>query len=210
MSDLSSDSSSESDQEEKSPSVLDLDLLTVQDCIRQYEKEQKREKRERKKRWDAGLRPEKMILDEGVLAEKVKLTPAQVRQLHTQERKERTDRQKQQLKEMKEKLLKEKQDAKKIIDLRKDKDKAGIEVAVAPKISKPRKKKPEVAPNARPEESEEEFEEAPKPKSFQARKPKLEDEDEIEQKVAKLNKINSVLENQNPFYAMVMANRMRR
>jgi hypothetical protein len=207
MSDLSSDSSSESDREEKSSSVLDLDLLTVQECIREYEKVQKKE---RKKRWDAGLRPEKIVLDEGVLAEKVKLTPAQVNALHVKERKERTERQKQQLKEMKEKLLKEKQEAKKIVDLRTDKEKPGIEIAVAPKIRRPRKKKDEpVAPNARPEESESE-EEAPPPKSkgFQARKPPL--EDEIEEKVAKLNKINSVLENHNPYYAMIMQNRMRR
>lgn len=205
MSDLSSDSSGSSENEQ---SVVDLDLVTVQNCIREYEKA---EKRERKKRWDAGLRTEKLVLDEGVLAEKVKLTPKQLKQLQVQERRERTERQKQHLKEIRELQLKEKMDARKVVDLRKDKSKPGIEIGVAPKTRRPRKPKP--APEPEPEsesESEEEAPPPPKPKGFQARKPKLDDEDEIEEKVQKLNKINSVLENHNPYFAMIMANRMRR
>jgi hypothetical protein len=53
------------------------------------------------------------------------------------------------------------------------------------------------------EESEEE-EEAPPPKAFQARKPKL--EEEIEEKVQKLTKLDAMI-NGNPYYALILAQR---
>mgnify|MGYP003703853805 CR=1 FL=1 len=48
-----------------------------------------------------------------------------------------------------------------------------------------------------------------KPKKFQARKPKL-DEDDLEEKVKKLEKINSVIESNNPWLARILESRQKR
>jgi len=197
MSDLSSDSSSSSDSE----SNHELDLNTVNECIREYEKGQKKE---RKKRWDAGVKPEKVILDAEDIASKIILSPAQIRKIQKAEQKERTEKQKIQLKEMREKVLRDKLEAKKVVDMRKDKTSKGVEIPVSTKV---RTRKPKVVK----EESESEEEEPEPPKKtrgFQAKKPQLDDEDDIEHTVAKLNKINSVLESGNPYLAMIMKNRM--
>jgi len=199
MSDLSSDSSGSSDSE----SNHELDLNTVNECIREYEKGQKKE---RKKRWDAGVKPEKVILDAEDIASKIILSPAQIRKIQKAEQKERTEKQKIQLKEMREKVLREKLEAKKVVDMRKDKTSKGVEIPVS---TKGRTRKPKVVK----EESESEEEEPEPPKKtrgFQAKKPVLDDEDDIDHTVAKLNKINSVLESGNPYLAMIMKNRMGR
>ena len=199
MSDLSSDSSESDDTN----SDHGLDLNTVNECIREYEKGQKKE---RKTRWDAGLKPEKIILDAEDIANKIILSPAQIRKIQKAEAKERTEKQKAQLKEMREKVMNDKLAAKKVVDMRKDKSKAGLEIPVQPLKTYTKQRKPKEVPKE--ESEEEEVEEKPRrSRAFQAKKPQL-DEDDIDQTVAKLNKINSVLESGNPYIAMIMKNRM--
>jgi len=197
MSDLSSDSSDSSDSE----SNHGLDLNTVNECIREYEKGQKKE---RKIRWDAGIKPEKIILDAEDIASKIILSPAQIKKIQKTEAKERSEKQKIQLKEMREKVMNDKLAAKKVVDVRKDKSKAGLEIPVS---TKGRTRKPKVVPLVE-SESEEEPEPPKKTRGFQAKKPKLDDEDDIDHTVSRLNKINAVLESGNPYLAMIMKNRM--
>jgi hypothetical protein len=209
MADLSSDSSdSDSDLDVPQNTVENtdsqLDLNTVNDCIREYEKEQKKE---RKKRFDAGVKTENVIVDEsdGFLA-KIKLTAAQAKKLAA---KERSEKQKQQLAELKEKNRLAKLEAKKNLDLRTDKSKPGVAIPVeAPK--KPRGRhvaKPKPERSLSPQEESEEEE---KPKKYQARKPKMEeDEEELERKVEKLNKLNQVIESNNPWLARILEARRK-
>ena len=202
MDNLSSDSS-DSDQEsvitvENTESALDLN--TVNECIREYEKEQKKE---RKKRFDAGVKTENVIVDEsdGFLS-KIKLTASQVKKLQA---KERSEKQKQQLAELKEKNRLAKIEAKRNLDMRTDKSKPGVMVAVAPpaKVRGRHVAKPKPLS---PPESEEEEEPV---KKFQAKKPKME-EDELDAKLQKLNKLNQVIESNNPWLARIMESRGRR
>ena len=200
MSDLSSDSSSESETN----SNHELDLNTVNECIREYEKGQKKE---RKKRWDAGISTEKVVIDPEIIQEKLVLTRGQITKLEKEQQRVRTQKQREAIKANREALIAKKIEEKKILDLRKDKTKTGVEIEVKP--IKPRPRKPKVVK----EESESEEEEPEPPKKtrgFQAKKPQLDDEDDIEHTVAKLNKINSVLESGNPYLAMIMKNRMGR
>jgi len=201
MADLSSDSS-DSDQdtvisEENEESSLDLN--TVNECIREYEKEQKKE---RKKRFDAGVKTENVIVDEsdGFLS-KITLTASQAKKLAS---KERTAKQRQALAELKEKNQLAKIEAKKNLDMRTDKSKPGVMIAVKPP-AKPRGRHVAKPKSLSPPESEEEEEPV---KKFQAKKPKVE-EDELEQKVAKLNKLNQVIESNNPWLARIMETRRR-
>jgi hypothetical protein len=203
MSELSSDSSDSSDNEltEKSEiSQHELNLNMVNECIREYEKEQKKERKIRK---DARSNIETVEVPADAL-QHITLTKMQLRQLAARDRKERTEKQKEQTR-----LLAEA--ARKKLDLRKDKEVPGVVVKVAPK-AKPRGRhvaKPKVEKIEEVEEEEEEEEEAPPPpktKGFQARKPKL--EDEIEEKVQKLNKLDAMIAG-NPYYAMIMAQRQK-
>jgi len=206
MADLSSDSSGSDSEPDVPQNTVEnrnsnLDLNTVNECIREYEKEQKKE---RKKRFDAGVKPETVIMSPEEILSKIKLTPSQVKKLQA---KERSEKQKQQLAEVQEKNRLAKLEAKKNLDLRADKSKPGIAIEVKP-TGKPRGRH---APKPKPEPVEESEEERPlsPPKKFQAKKPKME-EDELEQKVAKLNKLNQVIESSNPWLARIMESRGRR
>jgi len=206
---LSSDSSG-SDSEPDVPqntvenSDSHLDLNTVNECIREYEKEQKKE---RKKRFDAGVKTETVIMSPEEILSKIKLTPSQVKKLQA---KERSEKQKQQLAEARAKANQAKLEAKKNLDLRADKSKPGVTIQVKP-VGKPRGRN---APKAKPEPVEESEEDEPlsppTQKKFQAKKPKMEDEDELDQKMAKLNKLNQVIESNNPWLARILESRGRR
>lgn len=200
MAELSSDSS-DSDQDTVETEEHGLTLNAVNDCIREYEKEQKKE---RKKRWDAkGTIQQAEIPIEAL--QTLTLTKKQLAQLKALNKKEETAKQKEAKRLAV--IAREEARAKARItaDLRKDKATPGIMMKVAqpakPRGMHNRKPKPEVI------EEEEEEEEAPPPKSFQARKPKL--EEEIEEKVQKLTKLDAMI-NGNPYYAMIMAQRMGR
>ena len=185
MSDLSSDSSDSDrdDQEIVERATKELTLNEVNDMVREYEK---MEKRERKVRCDSWRSKEQVAITPEQLAN-ITLTKKQLKQLASKEKKERTEKQK--------------ESAKKLADLRKDKTKEGLVLKVAP--ARIRRAKIAVAP----EELEEETEPEPKTRSFQARKPALEiEEDVVDKKVEKLSKLNSVLAS-NPFYAQVLASR---
>lgn len=185
MSDLSSDSS-DSDRDDKEiveRKTQDLTLNEVNDMVREYEK---MEKRERKIRCDALRGKEAIMTRPEALADLV-LTKKQVKQLAAKERKERTEKQKEQ--------------TRKLLDLRKNKDDPSITLRIAP----PKKRTPKPKIVEEPESEEEEPVAPPRIKSFQAKKPAL-DEDEVEQKVEKLTKLNNVLSS-NPYYAQVMASR---
>ena len=196
MSDMSSDSS-DSETENVQQIESNLTLEQVNEMVREYEKETKRE---RKKRVDAKVQPELEIPLEKLAG--LTLTKKQLKQLERDEKvakKEQTAKQKEALRVLNERK-------RQIRDLRKEEDKDKPSIVVKAPVVVPRKK--------REKKQEEVFEmdEEPKPKGkFQAKKPKVEDsDDDIEEKVEKLNKINSVLESNNPYLAMIMASRMRR
>lgn len=185
MADLSSDSSDSDrdDTEVLERTTQDLTLNQVNDMVREYEK---MEKRERKVRCDAYRKKEEVSITPDQLADIV-LTKKQLKQLATKEKKERTEKQK--------------ESARKLLDLRKDKTKEGLTLKVAP--PKKRTPKPKIVEESQSEEEEPVV--PSKTRGFQAKKPALE-EDEMEQKVEKLNKLNNVLSS-NPYYAQVMASR---
>jgi hypothetical protein len=188
-SDSGSDSGSEQEQERDC-----LTLTVVQDCIREYEKERRKE---RKVRCDILANKEEVV----VAPESFKnltLTKKQLAQIKKEqkeatrladkvEKKERTEKQKQAIAELNARKAKQ-------LDLRKNKEEEGITLKM-PKKRAPNKPKPVV-------EEEEEAE----PVRYQRKKPKL--EEEIEEKVTQLQKLNSIIETNNPFYAMIMKDRM--
>lgn len=151
--------------------------------VREYEK---MEKRERKVRCDAYRQKEEISITPEQLTA-ITLTKKQLKQLATKEKKERSEKQK--------------ESSRKLLDLRKDKTKEGLTLKIAP----PKKRTLKPKPVPEPEEEEEEIVEEPKTRSFQAKKPALEIDD-VDQKVEKLTKLNSVLSS-NPYYAQVMASR---
>lgn len=183
--DLSSDSSDSDrdDQEIVEKATTELTLNEVNDMVREYEK---MEKRERKVRVDSFKAKEQMAVTADQLAN-ITLTKKQIKQLEGKEKKERSEKQK--------------ESARKLLDLRKDKTKE----AVILKVPTARVRRAKIA--VAPEEEEEEPVAEPKTKSFQARKPALDiEEDVVDKKVEKLSKLNSVLAS-NPFYAQVLASR---
>jgi len=184
MDNLSSDSSDSDrdDSEVLEKTTQDLTLNEVNDMVREYEK---MEKRERKVRKDSYAAKETVIMSPEQLAQ-ITLTKKQLRQIEAKDKKERTEKQK--------------EATRKLLDLRKAQAEQAI-IAKAPvKRKTPRPKVVTVQ-----EEEEEEPVEPQRIKSFQAKKPALE-EDEMEQKVEKLTKLNNVLSS-NPYYAQVMASR---
>lgn len=202
MSDLSSDSS---DGEQDPVNTVEnenhsLSLNAVNDCIREYEKEQKRE---RKKRFDAkGTLQQAEVSLEAL--QTITLTKKQVKELANLNKKERTDKQKEAVKLAVIARAAVREKARITQDLRKDKTVPGVIVRVAQKM-KPRADSKTKKIEAIAEESEEE--EAPPSKAFQARKPKL--VEEIEEKVQSLSKLDAMI-NGNPYFARIMAERQGR
>ena len=183
--DLSSDSSDSDrdDQEIVEKATKELTLNEVNDMVREYEK---MEKRERKIRVDSFKAKEQIALTADQLAN-ITLTKKQIKQLEGKEKKERSEKQK--------------ESARRLADLRKDKSKEAILLKVAP----PRVRRAKIVEE--PKEQEEETEPVSKTRSFQATKPALDVEDDVvDKKVEKLSKLNSVLAS-NPFYAQVLASR---
>lgn len=215
--DSSDSSDTESDTSIKNetiyPANAGLSLQEVQEMVREYEREEKKERKAHKHRMD--LKETLSISPEDIA--KLTLTKKQINQLKP--KKPRSEAQieaaqrlananKAKAAERKAKKAEEE----KVLDARSDKSKPGIQVKI-PTV-KPRGKyavKPKPLP-----EPEEEFEEEPEvfksSRGFQGRKPKVEieeepEEDELEKKVKKLDKLNNVLASSNPFLAQVMASR---
>jgi hypothetical protein len=175
-----------------------LTLQEVNDMVKEYEKDQKKERKIRK---DALINIKDVELDADTIRNKIVLSRAQLKQLRKESlpQKERTPKQKQQVE--------------KLLDLRKkkledEKEQASLRLKVADKQKKTRKKivHERIDPNTLLDSDGEEVKEEPiiKTKSFQAKKPAF--DDEIDTKVNQLNKINDVLSN-NPYYAMLMKSR---
>jgi hypothetical protein len=207
--DLSSDSSDD-EKNNFSDDEIDsgLDLNTVNECIREYEKMEKREAKltskgvPRKERAD---KVKEVVISPEDLS-RIKLTKKQVKELEQKEKKEKKEltlRQKEQLKKLHD-------DARHRKDLRANKEAPPVTVKIAE--PKPRKKKESI------QQLEKDVAESKKEKNlgFQRKKPKLEDSESesdseskvLEEKVNKLNKLNSMLDS-NPYYAMIMNSRRR-
>ena len=207
MSSDSSDSEHEVQVPKREPATLSLNDVTF--MVREYER---MERRERKERIDKGIPKNEVVITPESL-EKIQLTKKQLRILNPP--KERTERQKEAALAMaqrnRETAARKKADAEALrekkrqqlvaekgtIDLRSDKTKEGIRVKIAHRKSTAKQE-----PVSEPEDSEEE----PPVRSYQAKKPALVEDDEVDLKVSKLNKLNSVLTS-NPYYAQVMASR---
>jgi hypothetical protein len=206
MSELSSDSSdSELEREEVTVAPKGLTLNEVNDMVREYEKYEKRE--ERKKRIDAGIPRNEIVLTPEDVS-KITLTRKQLKALkppavRSQKQQESAaalaERKKAEAAARREEKRKQLEAEKSVLDIRSDKTKPGVRVKIDKQPQKARKK-------VVSEPEEEDLEEEPVLKSFQAKKPALDLEDEVEEKVSKLNKLNNVLSS-NPYYAQVMASR---
>jgi len=179
-----------------------LTLNEMNDMIKDYEKQKKKERKLRVDRIDniGGV-----IIDKEELMNTVELTRQQLKQLKP--KKERTPRQQ--------------EATKRIVDLRKKKaeenaiERENLE-KIQLKIKEQNKRKPRNEKNYKAErekaekelaelEADEEEEEVEvKPRRFQAKKPNL--DEEVEEKVQKINKINNLLET-NPYYAQILKSR---
>lgn len=159
-----------------------LSLTQVNEMVREYEK---MEKKERKKNANRNDNVGEVLLDPEILSN-IKISQNQLKKL----------------KPKKPRSEKQIESAKRLVDLRKQKaeEERALKLKVAETRKYTRKPKPEPEPET-DYESEEEVK--PKKTSFQARKPKL--EDEVEEKVQKLQTINSMIN--NPFYAQIMKSR---
>lgn len=186
-----------------------ITLDEVNSMVREYEKQEKRERKVDARKLAA---KETVTLTAEDFA-KITLTKKQINQLKP--KKPRSDAQieanKVLVARLKEKAAVRKaakEAADKTLDVREDKSKPGIQVKIAPKQYRARKKAQEPEPA---EEEEEDEPEVFKPsRGFQGRKPKVDvepEEDEVERKVEKLNKLNNVLASSNPFLAQVLASR---
>jgi hypothetical protein len=191
---------SESDSESSLSGLDDAEL--VAEALEEYE--QKEQAVNRKKRFDSYAGKEEIVISQESLSNLV-LTKKQITQLKREqkerdqvEKRERTEKQKQQLKEAQEKRRKQ-------IDLRKSKDEEGITLKInKTQIRKVRKESVEKPLPKVKEVLVSDDEEEEKPKKFQAKKPNL---DDLEEKMKKLEKINNVIETQNPYLAMILKNR---
>jgi hypothetical protein len=192
MSEYTSSSDNESEESKKSGNGLSLN--EVNDMIKEYERE---EKRERKKRIDRDNNIGEVVIDEETL-KSIVLSQAQMKKL----------------KPKKPRSEKQIESAKRLLDVRKkqreeekaeNERQAGLRLKVAAK--RERKTKAKLPPVDESEliDSDDDGEKKPKSK-FQASKPKLDDDDEVEKKVNKLNQINSILTS-NPYYAQILKSR---
>lgn len=159
-----------------------LSLTQVNEMVREYEK---MEKKERKKNANRNDNVGEVLLDPEILST-IKISQNQLKKL----------------KPKKPRSEKQIESAKRLVDLRKQKaeEERALKLKVAETRKYTRKPKPEPEPET-DYESEEEVK--PKKTSFQARKPKL--EDEVEEKVQKLQTINSMIN--NPYYLQIMKSR---
>lgn len=191
-----------------------LTLQEVNELVREYEKQ---EKRERKSRVDKLSEKQTVTLTPDELS-RITLTKKQLNQL--KEKKPRSEAQQAHAKRLVEMTKArqaaaraareaEREAAKQTLDVRTDKSKPGFAVKIAPKqVRRVVKKTATIAePETDGEEEEEEPEVFKSSRGFQGRKPKVDEEDEVERKMEKLKKLDTVLSATNPFLAQVLASR---
>jgi len=185
-----------------------VSLDEVNSMVREYERQEKRERKDARRLADK----QTVTLTADDLA-KITLTKKQLKELKP--KKPRSEAQiaaNQRLVAAKKaqaaerKAAKEAKDA--TLDVRADKSQPGIQVKMPARRYRAKPKASE--PEEDPEEEVEEPEVFKPSRGFQGRKPKVEieaEEDEVEKKVEKLNKLNNVLASSNPFLAQVLASR---
>lgn len=184
------ESSSDYDTSQSENEEGELNLTQVNEMVKEYEKELKKD---RKKNANRNENIGEILIDPEML-NKIKISQNQLKKLKP--KKPRSDKQIESAKRMLDIRLN------KLAEQKVEKEKKeAIKLQVMEKRAYNRKKKEEEVFEL------EEEEEKPKGK-YQARKPKLDDDDsDIEEKVNKINKINNVINNTNPYYAMIMAKR---
>jgi hypothetical protein len=194
MDNTTSDSSSDT----QSQSSEGISLQDVSKMVRNYEKV---EKKERKLNSNRNENIGEIVVDQDMLS-KIKISQAQLKRL----------------KPKKPRSEKQIESAKKLVDLRKaktesdkkEKEQELIKLQVQEKRKYNRKPKSQPPPPSDESETSEVVV-VKKPKGFQAKKPRLEEsDDEIETKLEAVKKIDSVLSNPNPYFAMIMKNRSRK
>jgi len=182
---------------DNSSNSSDDDISDETVLINEYEKK-------RKERCDKNTNVKEIVVDSDILS-KIKISQAQLKKLKP--KKERSEKQ----------IQASKENIKKLLDLRKSKkeEEQKIVLEVKPKQKYTRKKKEALEEKSDSDSSGEE--EVAKPKrnpKFQKKKPKIEDssssEDELELKMRKLEQLDNVLKNQNPYYQLLMSKQMRR
>ena len=211
-----SDSEYTTSEEENVAEDNGLTLNQVNDMVREYERDEKKERKKNALRRDRDENTGNIILDTDTL-NKIELSQRQLKLI-----KPKAPRSEKQI-----------ESAKRLLDIRSkqrreaDEAKGNVELLKI-KVAEKRvyKKKPkedlkatkaalekelaelEALEKEALEKEAREKEENEKPKKFQARKPKLDDvdEEEVEKKVNKLNQINNALVN-NPYYAQILKSR---
>lgn len=196
----SSVSSSENEEEEQQ-----LTLNQVNEMVREFERSEKKERKKSAPRKDRNNNVGEIIVDPSMI-ENLKISQRQLKMLKP--KKPRTEKQIESAKRMvdlrKKQYAEERAEKEKIEMLK-------IKVAEKRAFNKKPKEKAEDLERELKELEEQEAMEAKKEaklRSFQARKPKL--DEEIEEKVNQLKKIDDVINTNNPYYAMIMKNRLRK
>lgn len=191
------ESSSEYETSQSENEDTGLNLTQVNEMVKEYEKELKKD---RKKNANRNENIGEILIDPEMLA-KIKISQNQLKKL----------------KPKKPRSEKQIESAKRMLDIRRNKlaeakaekeQKEALKLQVMEKRAYNKKKKEEEVFEFEEEDVERVEENKPRGK-YQARKPKLDDDsdEEIEKKVDKINKINNVINNPNPYYALIMAKR---
>jgi len=204
-----SDSEYTTSEEENKGDDTGLTLNQVNEMVREYERDEKKERKKNALRRDRDENIGNIAIDSDMV-NKLELTQAQMKKLKPKApRSEKQIESAKRLLDIRSKQRREADEAKGEVEM--------LKLKVAEKRvykMKPKEdlKKTKAQLQKELEELEkaekEEAEEAMKPKKFQARKPKLDDvdEEEVEKKVNKLNQINNAITN-NPYYAQILKNR---
>ena len=204
-----SDSEYTTSEEENKQDDNGLTLNQVNDMVREYERDEKKERKKNALRRDRDENVGNIAIDSD-LVNKLELTHTQMKKLKPKApRSEKQIESAKRLLDIRSKQRREADEAKGEVEL--------LKIKVAEKRVYNRKPKEDLKLTKAQLQKEleelekaekEEAEEALKPKKFQARKPKLDDvdEEEVEKKVNKLNQINNAITN-NPYYAQILKSR---
>lgn len=204
-----SDSEYTTSEEENKQDDNGLTLNQVNEMVREYERDEKKERKKNALRRDRDENVGNIAIDSD-LVNKLELTHTQMKKLKPKApRSEKQIESAKRLLDIRSKQRREADEAKGEVEL--------LKIKVAEKRVYNRKPKEDLKLTKAQLQKEleelekaekEEAEEALKPKKFQARKPKLDDvdEEEVEKKVNKLNQINNAITN-NPYYAQILKSR---
>ena len=204
-----SDSEYTTSEEENKAEDNGLTLNQVNDMVREYERDEKKERKKNALRRDRDENIGNIAIDSDMV-NKLELTQTQMKKLKPKApRSEKQIESAKRLLDIRSKQRKEADEAKGEVEMLKLKVAEKRVYKMKPKEDLKKTKAQLMKELEDLEKAEkEEAEEAAKPKKFQARKPKLDDvdEEEVEKKVNKLNQINNAITN-NPYYAQILKSR---